>query len=765
MITVSSPENSFVTLDEKVPLPDNFFECEQCLPVVELTELKFMVNVTTDNIELLDTVIVSAIIDGADPVIGNFTWYQTDTHVYVGLVNWTVDAQGFKEARGGDTWQLKLFYEDDDADGFIVEFKNCFQFVTDHRYTALVQYYNDCPEFDFLYNGTVYNQLRLPMFMAFPQHAVKRSVYRKSTGVFKRLSTIKHKEWQVDTNYFSERQISCLEVAVDHNFFQMQDERQVWHRLFMSESEKIDVDWKTEVGQNYRVAQCSWKMVEDFDAAISILCGSECSEYGYYADEPIGGDLDESDFHVVTLETDLNYLLNTVNDEELVISANNNNDVDTQALPMKTRLLAMGAKGRYAIGLSDERENRYIAGDDTTTNAFGHNINGTRFDCGDDCDGSEPAFDKDAILNGAGCKDTGPSSFGQTLDYAVEEGSRVIIPHNARVDLPAETLIAIASYQGRIAEEARTDTTPIICLGNEYPNPSLYCDPNNAIFADGAAYRTAMEASWATIQAAHPNAIPVVNTAHVFKDADYVEEWNDDVKTIDLDVPKLYGSMYIKTEDLLEDLDGDDSYNPNEVYDPVQWKEAMNDGVFNTLPSFIALFKTVFTDWGIGMSAFGQSGGKDKLNDFGTANAALGHALMCRQILMEHIADPEFILYCAFYKPGSMQTGNLVPRFDWWIHTLYALLFEFPGAKMCTVDTGIEGVYGVGVNAGGDYTLFLINDTDSDHVIGPIDLDGDIHDGFTGSQYGGSTRDSQSLAETSFTGTLKKLHTAAIRPE
>lgn len=295
MIAVSSPEYSFITLSETEPLPDTYYEGEVCLPVLNLTEIVFQIKVTTDTPALLDTITVSVNIEGPDPTIGGFTWYNVGENLYIGVIDWTVDdPDQFKEARGADCWTIDLFYQDEDDNPFTVPFQNCFQFIDDVKYTALVQYYNDCPEFDFHYSdaGIFYNQLRLNMFMAFPEVSSKRKIYRKSDGTFKRLSTINDKRWAMQTDYITERQFMCLVQATEHNFFQVQDERQQWHRLFMPEGETIKPDWQKQIGLNFRVTQCSWSMMEDFNSSISVLCGNcDDTSYAYYMDEPIGGEL------------------------------------------------------------------------------------------------------------------------------------------------------------------------------------------------------------------------------------------------------------------------------------------------------------------------------------------------------------------------------------------------------------------------------------------------------------------------------------------
>lgn len=296
MITVSSPEYSFITLSETEPLPGDYTEAEICFPVLNLTELVFQIKVITDNIALLDSFLINSPRGMISDHVANFDWYETGNDTYIGRVEWIVeDPAEFKDLRGSDCWTLELVYQNDDDDPIHVDFQNCFQFVDDVRYTSLIQYYNTCPAFSFVYDeiGFFYNQIRLNMFLAFPTIASKRKVYRKSTGDFKRISTINQKNWELKTDYFTERQFMCLVQATEHDFFQAQDERAEWHRLFMPEGETIKPDWQKQTGLNFRMAQCAWSMMEDFNNSIAILCGTECEEatYAYYMEEPIGGDL------------------------------------------------------------------------------------------------------------------------------------------------------------------------------------------------------------------------------------------------------------------------------------------------------------------------------------------------------------------------------------------------------------------------------------------------------------------------------------------
>lgn len=458
----------------------------------------------------------------------------------------------------------------------------------------------------------------------------------------------------------------------------------------------------------------------------------------------------ESAFRVETSEVDQNPLLNIVHDEELIVKANNNDTVDVDAEPMHSRLLQMGAKGRFPIGLSDAHEHVYVAG------ANGNGINGTRFNCGEPCDGSQPAYDADAILKGYGCIDYGPDSFGKTLEMAMEEGSEVVIVHNARTNDYDNTLVGINEYLTRLAAEGRTDPDVVVQFGCEHANPNLYCDPNSAIYATVEDYKTAMQVAYANLKATVPGLRPVMDTPGVNKTVSWATDWNTGLASLTLDGnPTIYASVNIKTEDLKLNLDGSDGYNPDADFDAEQWKDAMVYGATVTMPAILQRFKEVFPTFGCFIRSFGQSGGPDKLNDYGTINAMLGHAMMCRQLLLEHLADPDFILGAAHYKAGSMQLTKTVPRFDWFVHCQFARLFQFSSAKICEVDTDISDVYGVGVKSASMYVIMLINVGGADVEIPNMNMDGSLKSSFSGTQYGGASLSSQEIITSPFEGVLK----------
>jgi hypothetical protein len=293
-IAISSPLYSFVSIAETDQLPEGYYEDANCLPILTLDELKFQIIATTDNPELLQFVQIDS---GVYPQWAVFDWYQINESTYVGMVHWLRTQENFEDIYDTNTcFSFSLFYQQEDEEGTTVFFQTCFKRVADAKFTSLMQYYNTCSEFGFIYGltgPTLYNQVRLNAILAFPELPAKRKVYRKSTGEFKRLSTIMYKSWAFITDYINERMIMCLGIAVEHNVFYAQDERSDWHHLFMPEGESLRPEWNKTIPFKWRLAQVQFTMMENVSGDISLLCGNDCSDVPtyYYTDEPIGGDL------------------------------------------------------------------------------------------------------------------------------------------------------------------------------------------------------------------------------------------------------------------------------------------------------------------------------------------------------------------------------------------------------------------------------------------------------------------------------------------
>lgn len=446
-------------------------------------------------------------------------------------------------------------------------------------------------------------------------------------------------------------------------------------------------------------------------------------------------------FKVTSTAVDLNPDLNGINDEELDADGSNI-DRDRTEEPMGSRLIALNSSFRLVWGLSDSHEGHYLEGDDTALSGIGKQINGTRFKLGIDCDGSQPQFDAMAILNGLACGVHTISYFGASLDMAVATGSRIAIVHNPRVDDPAETIIGINALINLGIDVSKI----IVCMGFEFGDPNAYPEPNGVTFPTPEDFATSQTISANTIQAAFPeNDLRFVFPGgKVFKNAAWVIPWNTALKGIVLNGnPKIYIDNYFKISDL---------YTPSEVYNEANWRSTMITGCTTTLSEYIALFKSFFPGKGLFIPYMGTDGGPQKISDYLSINSMLGLSLMHRQIMLEHVADPNLILGVAHYKPGSMQLQNDTPRYDYFELLKFAQLFQYETAKVCTVETGIAGVYAVAVKSGSDYTIQITNTNNAASLLPPIDLDGEVVSEFTGTVSRGASLDSQTVINEDFDG-------------
>lgn len=452
-----------------------------------------------------------------------------------------------------------------------------------------------------------------------------------------------------------------------------------------------------------------------------------------------GNDPDTTTFRVSSTNIDLNPYLNGINDEELDADSENI-DRDRTEDPMGSRLLALNSKGRLYPGLSDSHEVIYLDGDDTALSGVGFQINGIRFKLGIYCDGSQPQFDATAILNGLACGIHAISYFGATLDMIIDTGAALWIAHNPRINDVAQVILAINAFIDRGGDIDKI----VVFMGFEFGDPNAYPDPNSAIFPTPADYVTSQQIAANAIVSAFPTAKIVLPAGKVFKSAAWIIPWNTALRDFALTgSPKIYMNNYFKLSDL---------YTPSEIYEETNWRNTMIDGTTITFSEYIQLFKTFFPDNGLFIPYMGTDGGPEKIADYLSINSMLGLAMLHRQLILEHVADPNLILGVAHYKPGSMKLQNETPRYDYFELLKFVQLFQYVSAKVCTVETGISGVYGIASKSGSNYTIYIINVNNDDSPMPPISLDGLIVTDFVGTVSRGISLDSTDVINESFDG-------------
>ncbi len=241
-VIVTTPEYSFLSLGDPVEYPDGFHVKEPPIPVFNLKELVFQVIFTgTSAGAQMDTFVIK--INGFN--IGQLKRFNTaDPNIVIGIPDWSDGTFIGDVVADGECFQIDLYGNFGSGVGTIT-FNETFKFIDDTRYTTLLRYYNRNDAYGFFYyepidgDPQIISQVRLPMTMRYPDYPTTSKVYRKSTGQFKRLSTIISKNYEIETDLISERMFDALTVALQHDNIYMVDEQGQSNYVFAPEKQSI----------------------------------------------------------------------------------------------------------------------------------------------------------------------------------------------------------------------------------------------------------------------------------------------------------------------------------------------------------------------------------------------------------------------------------------------------------------------------------------------------------------------------------------------
>lgn len=99
----------------------------------------------------------------------------------------------------------------------------CFYFEinNDTCFTEIVKYSNKESSASFDYSEGYFNQIRLPINLAYPQNKTKAESYRTSAGQIIKLAYTKTKEYELETDYANEHFHDCASVMLDSDIIQI----------------------------------------------------------------------------------------------------------------------------------------------------------------------------------------------------------------------------------------------------------------------------------------------------------------------------------------------------------------------------------------------------------------------------------------------------------------------------------------------------------------------------------------------------------------
>lgn len=236
-VTLSTPENSFVTFDDQdnkfVSDRNCAFEREFCLPVFDGTDVSFQFTITADRTYVApeDFTTVNARPSCAQPTI----LFSNPTVLFTGVT--TTDGDGntvhymkcswntaFTVLQGEIGDCFVLFFSFDDEDGnTTTACTNCFSYIPDKCFTTVVKYYTLADVFGFDYltggyrEGIDYNIIRLPMWLSKPQYPKTGEYYERSNGTKQTLFARFNRQYTVVADDMPEWWMKNLLVAISHD--------------------------------------------------------------------------------------------------------------------------------------------------------------------------------------------------------------------------------------------------------------------------------------------------------------------------------------------------------------------------------------------------------------------------------------------------------------------------------------------------------------------------------------------------------------------
>jgi hypothetical protein len=143
-------------------------------------------------------------------------------------------------------------------------------------HTRMVRYRSEgCGDllgFDYK-NQTFYNQIRLPMALHSPQNKGDSTVFTKSDGKTIKLSEILVKEYELETEFITERQHDCMAIMLAHDIFDIWDEKKgAWVGYIKEVNVKYNAKW-TAKPLKYPYAQGECKLILSDYQRVNRACG------------------------------------------------------------------------------------------------------------------------------------------------------------------------------------------------------------------------------------------------------------------------------------------------------------------------------------------------------------------------------------------------------------------------------------------------------------------------------------------------------------
>lgn len=147
-----------------------------------------------------------------------------------------------------------------------------FYYVDDLCFTETVRYGCADNSYGFLYEeasaaigAQYYNQIRINIDKTSPSPITKKTGFELSDGSFRTLAASKQKEWQIETDYYTDHIHQCLDAAIDHDFLYIYQEfladcDYTDFEYFHDQEDKYDIDWQEKPGQHLGVAKAKFKL-------------------------------------------------------------------------------------------------------------------------------------------------------------------------------------------------------------------------------------------------------------------------------------------------------------------------------------------------------------------------------------------------------------------------------------------------------------------------------------------------------------------------
>jgi len=133
----------------------------------------------------------------------------------------------------------------------------CFTKIVDECYTSVITYGNNDNAFDFNYENSWSNTIRLFMYLHSPLPVEEEKSYAKSNGSTKKLMHRIWTDYKVKTDYFTDDMHMQLTIATAHDTVSIYD---VYSRIINKEfvrTEKFDIAWMEEQSPGINVAQAT----------------------------------------------------------------------------------------------------------------------------------------------------------------------------------------------------------------------------------------------------------------------------------------------------------------------------------------------------------------------------------------------------------------------------------------------------------------------------------------------------------------------------